>query len=63
MAGTMRRRGFSRAAIEAALLVENGDRCQPPLPQEQVSRIAESIARYPVPEISPHLSHLVVKVA
>src|SRR5262249_32476497 len=34
-AGTMRRRGFSCQAIEAALLVENALRCDPPLEESQ----------------------------
>jgi hypothetical protein len=45
-AGTMRRAGFSREAIEAALLVENRSRCDPPLPEEEVRAVALSIARY-----------------
>ena len=49
MAGTMRRRGFSERAIAEALLVENADRCAPPLREADVHRIARSIARY-VPE-------------
>ena len=44
-AGSMRRRGMTRAAIEAALLEENR-RCQPPLSKEEVSRIAQSVSRY-----------------
>lgn len=46
-AGTMRRRGFSEAAIFAALSVENRTRCNPPLPDGEVRRIAQSIQRYP----------------
>ena len=46
MAGTMRRRGFSESAILAALIVENRDRCKPPLEDKQVRKIARSIARY-----------------
>jgi hypothetical protein len=42
----LRRRGLSRAGIEAALLAENAQRCQPPLPEAEVRRIAESCARY-----------------
>jgi hypothetical protein len=42
----LRRRGLSRAGIEAALLAENAQRCQPPLPEDEVRRIAESCARY-----------------
>jgi hypothetical protein len=59
MAGTMRRRGFSRAAIEAALLVTNDERCEPPLEREQVEKIAASVARYPPGKI-PVLSRKVV---
>jgi putative DNA primase/helicase len=47
LAGTMRQRGFSESAIEAALLAENHGRCLPPLDDEEVSRIARSVARYP----------------
>jgi len=46
LAGTMRRRGMSEAAIHQALLVENEQRCEPPLPADEVARIAQSVARY-----------------
>lgn len=46
LAGTMRRRGMSQAAIEAALLAENAARCAPPLPEGEVRAIAASVARY-----------------
>ena len=46
LAGTMRRRGMSQAAIEAALLEENRHHCEPPLPDAEVRRIAASAARY-----------------
>ena len=46
LAGSMRRRGMSREAIEAALLAENTSRCEPPLPEEEVRRIAASVSRY-----------------
>lgn len=45
-AGTMRRRGMLQAPIEAALLEENRLRCDPPLPEVEVRRIAESVSRY-----------------
>lgn len=45
LAGTMRRRGMSPDAIEAALIAENV-RCNPPLPDDEVRRIAASVARY-----------------
>ncbi|HEX7273271.1 MAG TPA: phage/plasmid primase, P4 family, partial [Casimicrobiaceae bacterium] len=46
LAGTMRRRGMSPAAIEAALIAENGQRCSPPLPEDEVQAIACSISNY-----------------
>lgn len=46
LAGTMRRRGMSEPAIAEALLVENASRCEPPLGEDEVRRIAESVARY-----------------
>ena len=47
LAGTMRRRGMGQEAIEAALQKENRRRCVPPLAEEEVRRIAASVARYP----------------
>ena len=47
LAGTMRRRGMTPAAIEAALVVENDTNCKPPLPASEVRNIARSVARYP----------------
>jgi hypothetical protein len=46
LAGTMRNRGMSQGAIEAALLQEN-KRCDPPLTDSEVLTIARSISRYP----------------
>jgi hypothetical protein len=46
LAGTMRRRGASAEAIEAALLAENLERCQPPLDESEVLTIAASMSRY-----------------
>lgn len=45
-AGTMRRRGMSYEAILAALQEENAKRCRPPLAEDEVQRIATSVARY-----------------
>lgn len=45
-AGAMRRRGLSETAIVAALLVENAERCNPPLPESEVRAIAASVGRY-----------------
>lgn len=47
LAGSMRRRGMTRDAIEAALLIENERRCDPPLRDDEVQRIARSVERYP----------------
>ncbi len=47
LAGSMRRRGMSEAAICAALQAENIDRCTPPLDAAEVSAIAASVMRYP----------------
>lgn len=52
LAGTMRRRGMEKAAIETALLAENQEKCQPPLPDSEVRKIAQSVARYQPDETS-----------
>ena len=46
VAGTIRRRGLSQEAIAAALVAENQIRCDPPLPESEVRRIAQSVASY-----------------
>jgi len=46
LAGSMRRKGLGEEAIRAALVTENGSRCQPPLPEPEVAAIAKSVARY-----------------
>lgn len=46
LAGTMRRRGMGTDEIEAALLVTNNKRCDPPLAEDEVRRIARSVGRY-----------------
>jgi putative DNA primase/helicase len=52
LAGTMRRRGMSGAAIEAALAAENSRRCDPPLSEDEVKTIAGSVGRYPPADAS-----------
>ncbi len=47
LAGTMRRKGMSTEAIEAALHVVNQQKCKPPLDPSEVTAIANSIGRYP----------------
>jgi len=46
LAGTMRRRGMSHEALLAALQQENELKCQPPLMQADVERIASSVSSY-----------------
>ena len=56
LAGAMRRKGMSPAAIEAALLAENAARCAPPLDKDEVRTIARSVGRYdPAPAGEPDL--------
>ncbi|MEK6206943.1 MAG: bifunctional DNA primase/polymerase [Chloroflexota bacterium] len=45
LAGTMRRPGMTEDEIGAALLVANAGRCDPPLPEDEVRRIAASISK------------------
>lgn len=47
LAGSMRRRGASEEAIFAALQEENSTRCDPPLPEKDIRKIARSIAKKP----------------
>lgn len=53
LAGSMRRRGMSQAAVLAALQVENEQRCDPPLPDHEVETIAASVARYAPSDTQP----------
>lgn len=46
LGGSMRRRGLSQDAIDAALKAENLVKCKPPLPEGEVARIARNVARY-----------------
>jgi homoserine kinase len=46
IAGRLRRIGMSEGSIVAALLVTNRERCQPPLSDDEVRKIATSIAKY-----------------
>jgi hypothetical protein len=47
LAGSMRARGMTATEMEAALLVVNRERCEPPLDDDEVRGIAESVSRYP----------------
>jgi hypothetical protein len=46
-AGALRRKGMPQGEIEIALLTANARRCCPPLPEEELHAIAESVGRYP----------------
>jgi len=50
LAGSMRRRGMSEEAIKAAILKENSLKCDPPLDESEVNKIAKSVAGYPPAE-------------
>ncbi len=45
-AGSLRQLGLSEEAILAVLLVENREKCVPPLDEAEVRKIAQSVARY-----------------
>jgi len=50
LAGAMRRRGASEETLVAALLEENQQRCDTPLPDNEVRKIAASVSKYPPAE-------------
>lgn len=50
LAGMMQRQGMSPAAIEDALMRENEDHCDPPLPESEVLSIIRSVTRRYEPE-------------
>ena len=45
-AGQLRRLALDQGTIESVLLKENAEKCQPPLPVDEVKTIARSVARY-----------------
>lgn len=53
LAGTMRRRGASAAAILAALQVVNDEQCVPPVELADLERISQSVGRYDPAEPAP----------
>jgi putative DNA primase/helicase len=44
---SLRAKGLTQAAIAAALIAENSERCRPPLPEEEVAAIAANAASVP----------------
>lgn len=55
LAGSMRRPGMTENEMLAALLVVNRERCQPPLEDKQVAKVAKSVSRYE-PETTDRLA-------
>jgi hypothetical protein len=47
IAGRLRGQGYDEPDLLNQLLVQNNTRCRPPLPEEEVKRIARSVGRYP----------------
>jgi hypothetical protein len=52
LAGSMRKRGMSPEALEAALLADNLARCKPSLEEAEVREIARDIGRHPPDELA-----------
>ncbi len=53
LAGTMRRRGMQEPEILAGIAEINRRRCEPPLPEDEVRRIAASVGRYQATPSAP----------
>lgn len=47
LAGSMRRQGMSPASVLSALVTENEERCDPPLPRQEIEGIARSAQGWP----------------
>lgn len=62
LAGSMRRRGMTESEIFGALAIANAERCDPPLPEPDIRRIARSVARYDAESLDgmelPDLMHV-----
>jgi hypothetical protein len=54
IAGRLRNMGLSADALELVLLQQNADRCSPPLPEEEVKRIAANASKWELPR-SPEI--------
>jgi len=59
-AGRLRRQGWSERQIQDALLAMNTHGCRPPLGEDEVQRIAHSVARYPAGSL--RMSHRPLRV-
>jgi bifunctional DNA primase/polymerase-like protein/AAA domain-containing protein/primase-like protein len=57
IAGILRRDGFGERHLDAVLQIENQEKCDPPLPANEVAAVARSIARYePERPLEPEVS-------
>lgn len=52
IAGVLRRQGCEEATIRAALRQENTNRCNPPMRESEVDKIAWSVSRYPPDDVA-----------
>ena len=56
IAGKLRNAGLSAEALEVALIQVNADRCQPPLSEGEVRRIAANASAWSMPEVEPEVT-------
>lgn len=61
LAGKMHRDGMSPEAILGALTEENKVNCSPPLPDEEISKIVESVSRYASQPVEGDLGEFVAQ--
>lgn len=61
LAGKMHRDGMSPEAIRSALTEENKVRCNPPLPDEELNKIVESVTRYTSQPVEGDLGEFVAQ--
>ena len=65
MAGAMRRKGFNEDAIFSALVIDNREKCLPPLSDGEVLQIAKSVIRYApedIPQVEKPLPNSVMAI-
>src|SRR5690606_30833659 len=62
LAGSLRRKGLTPSAIEAALIEQNGSVCTPPLSEAEVRQIARSSAKWQ-PEVDSERHALTISLA
>lgn len=65
MAGAMRRKGFNEDAIFSALVIDNREKCRPPLSDGEVLQISKSVIRYTpedIPQVDKPLPNSVMAI-